>query len=95
VSGRLSFVKRLQTKRHCRHYQLDGDNVCHSLNKNLGFSPEDRSENIRRIGEVGKLMVGAGLVTLTGFISPYQEDTEDVRRGLVHRNLCEVRDGNM
>lgn len=54
-------------------YRLDGDNIRHGLNKNLGFSPEDRKENIRRIGEVSKLMVEAGLVTLSAFISPYRK----------------------
>jgi len=60
-------------------YRLDGDNVRHGLNKNLGFSSEDRTENIRRIGEVSKLMVDAGLFTLTAFISPYQNDRDQVR----------------
>lgn len=55
-------------------YVLDGDNIRHGLNKNLGFSAEDRAENIRRIGEVGKLFVDAGLITLTAFISPYKND---------------------
>lgn len=61
-------------------YRLDGDNVRHGLNNNLGFSPEDRTENIRRIGEVSKLMVDAGLFTLTAFISPYLEDRDQVRK---------------
>ncbi|WP_077623386.1 adenylyl-sulfate kinase [Sediminibacillus massiliensis] len=65
--------------RNIHSYRLDGDNVRHGLNKNLGFSPEDRAENIRRIGEVAKLMVDAGQVTLTAFISPYQEDRDQVR----------------
>ena len=60
-------------------YVLDGDNVRMGLNKNLGFSPEDRTENIRRIGEVGKLFADAGLVTTTAFISPYREDRDAVR----------------
>lgn len=60
-------------------YRLDGDNVRHGLNKNLGFSSEDRTENIRRIGEVSKLMVDAGLFTLTAFISPYHKDRDQVR----------------
>ena len=55
-------------------YVLDGDNIRHGLNKNLGFSAEDRTENIRRIGEVGKLFVDAGLITITAFISPYRAD---------------------
>src|SRR5699024_12096860 len=57
-------------------YRLDGDNIRHALNRDLGFSPGDREENIRRIGEVSKLMVDAGLVVLTAFISPYKEDRD-------------------
>lgn len=60
-------------------YRLDGDNVRHGLNQNLGFSPEDRKENIRRIAEVSKLMVDAGLLTLTAFISPYKADRDNAR----------------
>ncbi len=64
-------------------YVLDGDNIRHGLNKNLGFSPEDRAENIRRIGEVAKLFVDAGLIVITSFISPYREDRDKVR-ALMH-----------
>jgi adenylylsulfate kinase len=60
-------------------YVLDGDNVRHGLNKNLGFSAADRAENIRRIGEVAKLFADAGLVTMTSFISPYRVDRDKVR----------------
>ena len=60
-------------------YVLDGDNIRHGLNKNLGFSPADRTENIRRIGEVAKLFSDAGLVVFTSFISPYRGDRELVR----------------
>jgi adenylylsulfate kinase len=63
-------------------YVLDGDNIRHGLNKNLGFSPEDREENIRRIGEVAKLFADAGLITMTAFISPYRKD-RDLNRGLL------------
>jgi adenylylsulfate kinase len=59
---------------------LDGDNIRHGLNKNLGFSRDDRRENIRRIGEVAKLFVDSGIFALTAFISPYQEDRDSVRR---------------
>lgn len=55
-------------------YVLDGDNIRHGLNADLGFSPEDRQENIRRIGEVSKLFVDNGTIVLTAFVSPYQED---------------------
>ena len=60
-------------------YVLDGDNVRHGLNQNLGFSAEDRAENIRRIGEVGKLFADASMITLTSFISPYRADRDKVR----------------
>jgi adenylylsulfate kinase len=60
-------------------YVLDGDNIRMGLNKNLGFSADDRAENIRRIGEVAKLFASAGLVTLTAFISPYRADRDKVR----------------
>ena len=61
-------------------YVLDGDNVRHGLNKNLGFSAEDRAENIRRIGEVAKLFTDSGLLTITSFISPYRNDRDQVRK---------------
>lgn len=60
-------------------YVLDGDNIRTGLNKDLGFSAEDREENIRRIGEVAKLFVDAGIITLTAFISPYKKDRQFVR----------------
>jgi adenylylsulfate kinase len=60
-------------------YVLDGDNIRHGLNKNLGFSAADREENIRRIGEVAKLFADAGLVVMTSFISPYRKDRDTVR----------------
>ncbi|TVQ56575.1 MAG: adenylyl-sulfate kinase [Phycisphaerales bacterium] len=65
-------------------YRLDGDNVRHGLNKNLGFSAEDRAENIRRIGEVSKLFADAGVIALSSFISPYIKD-RDLARDL-HKN---------
>jgi adenylylsulfate kinase len=61
-------------------YVLDGDNVRHGLNKNLGFSAEDREENIRRIGEVARLFADAGFITMTSFISPYRKDRDIARR---------------
>ena len=61
-------------------YRLDGDNVRFGLNKNLGFSAEDREENIRRIGEVSKLFADAGIVTLSSFISPYTKDRDEARK---------------
>ena len=69
---------------------LDGDNIRHGLNKNLGFSPEDREENIRRIGEVAKLFVDAGVITTTAFISPYRKDRDKVREILEDGRFIEV-----
>lgn len=71
-------------------YLLDGDNIRHGLNKNLGFSPEDRVENIRRIGEVAKLFADAGLVVMTAFISPYRDDRDQVRKLLDDGEFLEV-----
>ena len=71
-------------------YRLDGDNVRHGLNKNLGFSPEDRKENIRRIGEVSKLLVDTGTIAITAFISPYRVDRDDVRNILEDGEFIEV-----
>ena len=71
-------------------YILDGDNIRHGLNKNLGFSPEDRTENIRRIGEVAKLFTDAGIITIAAFISPYREDRDAVRKLLNDGEFIEV-----
>jgi adenylylsulfate kinase len=86
-------------------YVLDGDNIRHGLNKNLGFSPEDREENIRRLGEVAKLFADAGALVCTSFISPYRRDRDLARK--IHADaglpfievfvqasvdLCETRD---
>ena len=71
-------------------YVLDGDNIRHGLNKNLGFSPEDRGENIRRIGEVGKLFVDAGLIVITAFISPYAADRQIAREVVGEGDFFEV-----
>jgi len=68
-------------------YVLDGDNIRHGLNKNLGFSTADREENIRRLGEVAKLFADAGLITMTSFISPYRKDRDLVRQLHVAANL--------
>ncbi len=71
-------------------YLLDGDNVRHGLNKNLGFSVEDRQENIRRIGEVAKLFVDAGVLVLTAFISPFTEDRQAARKLVKEGEFIEV-----
>jgi adenylylsulfate kinase len=71
-------------------YVLDGDNIRHGLNKNLGFSAEDRTENIRRIGEVGKLFADAGIITMTSFISPFRHDRDGVRALMDQGDFLEV-----
>lgn len=84
-------------------YVLDGDNIRHGLNRELTFSPEDRTENIRRIGEVSKLFADAGLIAITSFISPYRADRDRVRALVPAEmfyeifvdaplNVCESRD---
>ncbi len=71
-------------------YILDGDNIRHGLNKNLNFSPEDRTENIRRIGEVAKLFTDANIITIAAFVSPYREDRNNVRKLLEGGEFIEV-----
>ena len=71
-------------------YILDGDNVRQGLNNNLGFSPEDRTENIRRIGEVAKLFTDAGMIVFTSFISPYRADRDAVRELMSDGDFVEV-----
>ena len=79
----------LHQQRH-HTYVLDGDNVRHGLNKNLGFSPEDREENIRRIGEVAKLFADAGTIVMTAFISPYCADRDQARALIAEDRFVEV-----
>lgn len=71
-------------------YVLDGDNIRHGLNKDLGFSPEERTENIRRIGEVAKLFTAAGVINTTAFISPYRSDRDRVREIMGDGEFVEV-----
>ena len=78
----------LHQKKHA--YRLDGDNIRMGLNKNLGFSAEDRAENIRRIGEVAKLFTDAGVIAITSFISPYKKDRDAVRAGMKPGEFIEV-----
>jgi adenylylsulfate kinase len=73
-----------------QNYVLDGDNIRHGLNKDLGFSAEDRTENIRRIGEVAKLFVDSGQFVLTAFISPFTQDRELVRNLVEKDEFIEV-----
>ncbi len=76
--------------RGIRTFVLDGDNVRHGLNKDLGFSPEDRNENIRRIGEVAKLFTDAGVINITAFISPYRQDRDRVRALMAEGDFVEA-----
>jgi adenylylsulfate kinase len=71
-------------------YVLDGDNIRHGLNSNLGFSPEDRTENIRRIGEVAKLFTDSGVIVFSSFISPYRADRDAVREIMGPGDFIEV-----
>jgi adenylylsulfate kinase len=82
ASGKSTLAVALEKalwERSVHAFVLDGDNVRHGLNKDLGFSPEDRNENIRRIGEVAKLFTTAGVINITAFISPYRADRDRVR----------------
>ncbi len=91
-SGKSTLANAVAVKLHemkISTFVLDGDNVRHGLNKNLGFSPEDRVENIRRIGEVAKLFTDAGVVNLTAFISPYAADRK-IARDLQPEKFLEV-----
>ncbi|MFE0565552.1 adenylyl-sulfate kinase [Priestia megaterium] len=76
--------------RKINNYVLDGDNIRHGLNKDLGFSAKERTENIRRIGEISKLFVDSGLVILTAFISPFQEDRDQVRQLVESKEFIEI-----
>jgi len=74
----------------CRTFVLDGDNVRHGLSSNLTFSDDDRKENIRRIGEVANLMMEAGVIAMTAFISPFKEDRNLVRQLLTQGDFIEI-----
>ena len=85
-----SAVEQALFERGHHTYILDGDNIRHGLNRNLGFSPEDREENIRRIGEVAKLLRDAGIINMTAFISPYIKDRQLARDLGVVEDFIEV-----
>lgn len=76
--------------RTCHTYVLDGDNVRHGLCGDLGFTAQDRTENIRRIGEMSKLFVDAGVIVLTAFISPFRDDRERVRNLMAEGDFLEI-----
>jgi adenylylsulfate kinase len=92
-SGKSTIANALEKQlvaQNIHTYTLDGDNVRKGLNNNLAFSPEDRTENIRRIAEVSKLMLDAGLVVLSAFVSPYLKDREGVRSTVGAENFIEI-----
>lgn len=104
-SGKSTIANELSKKLHEKEYLtylLDGDNLRYGLNSDLGFSNEDRIENIRRVKEVSKLFVDAGIITIATFISPFKNDRESIRNFLKDRfievfvdcdlNICEIRD---
>ncbi len=93
-SGKSTIANLLEKalwERGVRSFVLDGDNVRHGLNKDLGFSPADRTENIRRIGEVAALFTEAGVVNVTAFLSPYRADRDLVREIMKDGDFIEVR----
>lgn len=93
ASGKSTIANELDKYLHnhkIHSYVLDGDNVRHNLNKDLGFSPTDRKENVRRIGEVAKLFVDAGIITIVALISPYLEDRKAVRNLFPPEDFIEV-----
>lgn len=92
-SGKSTLANAVAARLHalgCRTYVCDGDNVRHGLCGDLGFSAEDRRENIRRVGELVRLFLDAGMVTLTAFISPYKEDRERARALVPQGDFIEV-----
>jgi adenylylsulfate kinase len=92
-AGKSTLAHAIEEQLHqhgCRTFVLDGDNVRHGLSSNLGFSEVDRRENIRRIGEAAKLMMEAGVIAITAFISPYRADREAVRILIPHGDFLEV-----
>lgn len=92
-SGKSTLAGALESALHAKGistYLLDGDNVRHGLCSDLGFSEQDRRENIRRVGEVSKLMVDAGLIVLSAFISPYREERQLVRERVGDAQFLEI-----
>ena len=92
-AGKSTMAHALEEKLHqmgCRTFVFDGDNVRHGLNNDLGFSREDRKENIRRVGEMCKLFIEAGVIALAAFISPFREDREQVRKLVTEGDFIEI-----
>lgn len=92
-SGKSTLADRVEQSLHQQGYKtylLDGDNIRHGLNNNIDFTEEGRKENIRRIGEVAKLFLDAGIIVLTAFISPFREDRDNVRRLVNEGEFIEI-----
>ena len=92
-AGKSTLAHAVEEKLHslkCRTYVLDGDNVRHGLCGDLGFSDLDRQENIRRIGELAKLMLEAGVISLTAFISPFEKERQLARKLVPHGDFIEI-----
>ena len=92
-SGKSTLAHALEEKlfnKGCKTFVLDGDNVRYGLNSNLDFSDNDRKENIRRVGEVAKLMLESGLIVMTAFISPFREDRAAVRNLISNSDFIEI-----
>jgi bifunctional enzyme CysN/CysC len=92
-SGKSTIANLVEKKLHSlgKHtYLLDGDNVRHGLNRDLGFTDADRVENIRRVSETAKLMVDAGMIVLTSFISPFKSERDMAREMLAEEGFCEI-----
>ena len=92
-AGKSSLAHAVEEELHqlgCRTFVFDGDNVRHGLCADLGFSTEDRAENIRRVGEMAKLFIEAGVIALTAFISPFLSDRERVRSLVPHGDFLEI-----
>ena len=91
-AGKSTLAHAVELELHqqgCRTFVLDGDNVRHGLSSNLGFSEDDRKENIRRIAEAAKLMLEAGVIAMTAFISPFRQD-RDLARQLMPEDFIEI-----
>ena len=92
-SGKSTIANKVEESLHkqgVHTYSLDGDNIRAGINSDLSFSPEDRTENIRRIAEVANLMVDAGLVVLAAFVSPYKKDRDNIRHIVKDVNFVEI-----
>lgn len=85
-----NLVEQQLFEKGIKTYTLDGDNIRKGINNDLTFSPEDRTENIRRIAEISNLMIDAGLVVLAAFVSPYKKDRENVKNIVKNSNFVEV-----